>query len=218
MADPMTEFVERGPMPVDRLEIGVGPGHLHIILRGAIEGAVTAEAEIGAGRGDQRLGLGQDQALGYRRRGRNQFAGKVLALIGAEHGETLEERNRTGFVTIALRPLAFLVGDEAIGIDDGGAAFALAHVAAKAQGLAKREPALAGEPSLDDGPPKNEDIDAGVATPRGRVLRHGERRFGRRRPPRLDPRHAAGFQLGDDLVGDFGIEARPVVAGASASG
>jgi hypothetical protein len=35
---------------------------------------------------------------------------------------------------------------------------AFAHVTAKAQGLAKREPALAGEPSLDDGTPKNEDI------------------------------------------------------------
>ena len=71
---------------------------------------------------------------------------KVLALIGVEHGKSLEERNRTGFVTIALRPLAFLVGDKAVGIDDGSAVFAFADAAAKAQGLAKREPSLAGKP------------------------------------------------------------------------
>ena len=130
----------------------------------------------------------------------------------------LEKRNRTGFVAVALRPLAFPAGDEAIGIDDGRAVFAFAHVAAKTQGLAKREPPLSGEPSLDDGTPKDEDIDAGVAALRRRVLRHVERRFGRRRPPGLDPRHAAGFQFGDDLAGDFGIEVRPVMTGTSASG
>jgi len=71
-------------MPIDRLEIGVGPRHLHVILRRAVEGAVAADVEIGAGRGNQRLGLGEDQTLGYRRRGSDQFAGKVLALIGVE--------------------------------------------------------------------------------------------------------------------------------------
>ena len=133
----MTELMECRPVPVDRLEIGVRPGHLHVILRGAVEGPVAADAKIGAGRGDQRFGLGEDQTLGHRRRGGHQFAGKVLALIGVEHGESLEERNRPGFVAVVLRPLAFLVGDEAVGVDDGGAVFAFAHVAAKAQGLAK---------------------------------------------------------------------------------
>jgi hypothetical protein len=33
------------------------------------------------------------------------------------------------------------------------------------------------------------------------------------RPPRLNPRHAAGFQLSNSLVGDFIIEIRPVLAG-----
>src|SRR5258708_34951402 len=42
--------------------------------------------------------------------------------------------------------------------------------------------------------------------------RHGERCLRRGRAPGLDPGHAAGFQLGDDLAGDFVIEARPVVA------
>ena len=52
----------------------------------------------------------------------------------------------------------------------------------------------------------------------GGVLWHGERRFRRRRAPRLDPGHAAGLQFADDLGGDFVVEARPVRAGTGASG
>ena len=40
-------------------------------------------------------------------------------------------------------------------------------------------------------------------------------RVRRRRAPGLDPRHAPDLQLGDDLVGDLGIEVGPVVPGAS---
>src|SRR3546814_3851094 len=79
-------------------------------------------------------------------------------------------------------------------------------------------PALAGEATLDDGAPEDQDVDPGVA-PLGRgILRHGERRLGFRGAPRLYPGNAAGLQLGDDLVGDFLIEARPVVTGTGASG
>ena len=38
-----------------------------------------------------------------------------------------------------------------------------------------------------------------------------ERRLRRRGAPRLHPGHTAGLQLGDDLVGDFVIKARPVL-------
>ena len=68
MADPVTELVQGRPVPVDRLEIGVGPRHLDEIVGRAVEGAVAADAEVGAGRGDQRLGVGQDKPLGNRRR------------------------------------------------------------------------------------------------------------------------------------------------------
>src|SRR3546814_14053773 len=73
-------------------------------------------------------------------------------------------------------------------------------------------PALAGEATLDDGAPEDQDVDPGVA-PLGRgILRHGERRLGFRGAPRLYPGNAAGLQLGDDLVGDFllGSEERRV--------
>ena len=48
---------------------------------------------------------------------------------------------------------------------------------------------------------------------RGGVARHRERRLDRCRSPRLHPWDTAGLQLGDDLVGDFGVKARAVVAG-----
>ena len=68
---------------------------------------------------------------------------------------------------------------------------------------------------LDDGTPQDQHIDPGIAALRRGIVRHGERRLGRRRPPGLHPGDAAGLQLGDDLVGDFVVKARPVVAGAS---
>jgi hypothetical protein len=84
---------------------------------------------------------------------------------------------------------------------------ALADIAAEAERLAEGEPTLDAEAALDHRAPEDEHI-----------LRHRERRFRRHSPPRLNPRHAAGLQLCDDLVGDFLIEARPVPTGASASG
>ena len=133
MSDPVTELVQGRPVPVDRLEIGVGPRHLDVVVGRAVEGAVAADAEIGAGRADQGLGLGQDQALGHGRRRGDQPVGKVLALIRVEHREPLEERDGARLVAVAFGPPAFVLRREAIGIDDGRAVLALADVAAEAQ-------------------------------------------------------------------------------------
>ncbi len=64
--------------------------------------------------------------------------GQVLALVGVEHGEALEERDRAGLVAVALGPPAFVVGHEAVGIDDGRAVLALADIAAEAQAPGER--------------------------------------------------------------------------------
>ena len=64
---------------------------------------------------------------------------------------------------------------------------------------------------LDHGAPEDEHVDARILPARGGVLRHGERRLRRGRPPRLDPGQPAGLQLADDLAGDFVIEARPAM-------
>ena len=44
----VTELVERRAVPVDRLEIGLRRRDLHIVVRGHVEGAAAADAEIDA--------------------------------------------------------------------------------------------------------------------------------------------------------------------------
>ena len=44
----MTELVQRRAVPVDRLEIGLRRRDLHIVLRGHVEGAAAADAEVDA--------------------------------------------------------------------------------------------------------------------------------------------------------------------------
>src|ERR1700681_1698798 len=126
-----------------------------------------------------------------------QRLGQVLALVGVEHRESLEERNCIGLVSVALGSPTFLVWREAIGIDDGGALLALADVSAQAKRLAESEPALGAEAAVDHRAPENEHIDARVAALGRRVLWHGERSFRRSGPPGLNPGHTAGLQLGD---------------------
>jgi hypothetical protein len=70
--------------------------------------------------------LGQDQPLGHRRRGGDQSVGRVLTLIGVEDRESFEERDRSGLVAVAFRSLAFIIRNEAVGIDNGGAVLAFA--------------------------------------------------------------------------------------------
>ena len=57
MAAPMTELMHGRPVPIDRLEIGLGARHLDEIVVRAVEGALAADAEVGAGSSDQRLGV-----------------------------------------------------------------------------------------------------------------------------------------------------------------
>jgi hypothetical protein len=103
-------------------------------------------------------------------------------------------------------------------IDDGGVVLALADVAAEPQRLAERHPILGAEAVLDHRTPEDQYVDSRILAAGRRILRHGERRLRCYGPPRLNPGHTAGLQLGDDLVGDFLMEARPVSTGASASG
>ena len=136
-------------MPVDRLEIGLRRRDLHIVVRGHVEGPAAADAEIDAGRFDQRLDLGLDQP-GFRRRcGDHEILRQIFALRQVEDSEALEERDRLRFLAGLSRPFLLVVGNEAVGIDDGGAVLALADVAAETEGLAKGEPALDREAVLD---------------------------------------------------------------------
>jgi hypothetical protein len=134
------------------------------------------------------------------------------------------ERLSLGLVTVTKpappshSPANGRMKSEAVSVDDGGATLALAHVAAKRQGLAKGEPTLTGKPCSMTAPQRIRTLTSAVLPCGSRVFRHRNRNLRCRRSPRLNPWDAAGLKLGDDLIGDFLIEARPILAGASASG
>ena len=71
----MSELVEGGSAPVDRLEIFLGPRQLDVIVRRSIECLVAAEAQVGPAGADQRLDLGHDQPFRDRRRNSDQVTG-----------------------------------------------------------------------------------------------------------------------------------------------
>ena len=135
-------------------------------------------------------------------------------MVGVEESETLEERDRARLFPGLRGMLALTLGNEAIGIDDGGSPLSLPDMAAEPERLTKGQPALAGEAVFNDGAPQNQHVNSRVAALRRSIARHGERRLDRRRPPWLHPWDAAGLQFGDDLVGDFGVKARPILTGA----
>jgi hypothetical protein len=133
----MAELMQGRAMPVDRLEIRLRRRHLNGVVRRHVEGAIAADAEVDTRRLDQRLDARLDQAGLRRRRRDGKAVGQILALRDVEHGEALQERNRLRFLGGLLRALLFVVGDEAVGVDDGGAALALADMAAEGQRLAE---------------------------------------------------------------------------------
>jgi len=119
-----------GPVKVYRLEESRRWRDLDVVRARDIEGAVTADAEIGAGRADQRLGLRQDEVVVHGRRRRRNVGRKILALVGVEDREGFEERDGFGFVAGFRGAGAFAVGNEAVGIDGDGAFLALADMGA----------------------------------------------------------------------------------------
>ena len=214
----MAEFMQRGPVPVDRLEVGLRRRHADEVAERVVVGALPADAEVGAGGTDQRLDPRLDERGIRRRRRRRQLGRQAVALLDIEHGEALEEVDRAGVLARLLRALALLAGDEAVGVDDRRAALALAHIAAERERLAEGEPALAGVAALDDGTPEDQHVDAGIA-PAGRgVLRQGQRRGHAGCSPRLHPWQATGLEFSDDPVGNFGVEVRAVTRGSAARG
>jgi hypothetical protein len=167
----MNQFMQHRAMPVDRLEVARRRRHLDKILARHIKGTVAADANVGAGRADQRLGLRQDEVFARRHRRRRQIFRQILALVGVEHREALQKRDRFGLVACFFVARALAPGNEAIGKDDRRAFFALLDVRADLEGLAKCEPALGGEAALGDRGPQNENIDPRVSAAGGSVFR-----------------------------------------------
>jgi hypothetical protein len=147
----MSELMKCGPVPIDRFEIGIRRRHLHEIARRGVVGARTADAEIRAGGGNQRLGSGLNPAW-WRRDDRGSDAlGQAIALVRVEDGKALEKRDGARLFTSLRGAPTFVVRGEAIGIDDGRSPLALPDMAAESERLAKSEPALSGKAVLDNG-------------------------------------------------------------------
>ena len=206
----MGEFMESCAVPVDRLVIGLQRRRLHEVVDDVVEGAFAADTEVRAGRGNQRLRLRLDQTWSGRRRNGHDLFRQAIALVGVEDGEAFEERDCAGHLARFLGAPSLALRCKPVRVDDCGAMFAFADVAAETEGLAERKPALTGEAALDNRSPQDQHIDPRVAPGCGGVLRHGERRLRHIRSPRLNPGDTAGLKFGDDLVGDFLVEAGAV--------
>src|SRR6267154_2365343 len=89
----MTELMERGPVPIDRLEIGSRRRHLHEIARRVIVGVSAADAEIRARGGNQCLGAWLNLTWWRRDNRRRTLLGQAIALVGVEDGNALEKRD-----------------------------------------------------------------------------------------------------------------------------
>ena len=199
----MAQLVQRGAVPVDRLVIGLRRWDLHIVERRDVECPAAAYAEVDPGRADQRFDPGLHQTLGRGRRLDGEVFGQAVALGGVEDRESLEEGYSLGVFAGLARPALLVLGREAVGIDDGGAALALADIASERESLPECQPVLGRKAVLDDGAPEDQNIDAGISPAGGGVARHGECGLGVCGAPGLDPGHATGLQLGYDPVGDF---------------
>ena len=137
-----------------------------------------------------------------------------LSLFRAADRKSLQKWDSLRFVTVFVRTTFLVLRHETIGVNNRGAAFALANVASERERLTEGEPALPCKPAFDYGSPEDQDVDSAVLSISRRVFRHRELRLRRGCSPGLDLGHTAGLKLGDDLIGDFVIEARPILAGA----
>jgi len=203
----MGQFVQAGPVIVDLLEKGGLRRHLQEIMGRHIESLVAADTEIDAARRDHGLGHWHDLAFGQRRGIGGEAGAKPFALRDVEHGEALEERDRLGVAALALDARFLAFGNEAVGIDHGRAMLALAHRAARLDGLFEGQPALRRPALFDHRAPQDQDIDAAVIA-RGQGVAREAGAGATTAAPRLDPRDAARLQLGDDAAGHLVIEVR----------
>src|ERR1700722_9772624 len=126
MAGRMTEFMQRGAVPIDRLEKGLRWRNLDIVFDQRVEGAISANTKRDARGLDQSFDPRLDQARWRRWRGGGDLLGERLALICVKYGKALEEWNRLRFVTgLGGAPLR-VFRYETVRIDHGGAALTFA--------------------------------------------------------------------------------------------
>jgi len=206
----MAQFVKSRAMPVDRLMEIVGPWHRDIVMPRAVISGRATDAKIGARRGNQFLGVRQDQAIRDGRRWETDMFGQVVTLVDREHREMLEERNpATGCGAFGIRSATFAAGHKAAGVDDTDTAFAATHRAPQGRSLPERQEGMAREASGDDGMPEGKHIDATVSTGTDSIC------AACRCPalavsPGLNPWDAPSLEISDDPVGDLLVKIDPL--------
>jgi hypothetical protein len=139
----MTEFMKSRAIPVDWFKIARWWRHAHAVVSDVVESLISADTEIRAGGRDQGCGLRQDLSGFGRWDHRPVAVGQTLALVEIKHGEALEERDRAWGAAFFGGLASFVARREAMGIDDGGAAGALADIAAQFERLAEGQEGVA---------------------------------------------------------------------------
>ena len=139
----------------------------------------------------------------------------AVDLAGMEQGEGAQQRNAPHRVFVVLR-LGVVAQLQPLEEIPGRAALALADLPAPVFGLLVGRPARIAAAESQDGHAERQHVDAAIALTGRRVARH-RRAAGLVGVPRPAPGRRAGFQRGDDPVGDFlVVVARRAVALAAA--
>lgn len=95
MASPMTQLMEPGSIPVDRLELRLLRWNLNEVMTRRIESYATANADIGAGHRNDRVDMRQDLDAARKRR-RICIDQETVAPFRMKDSEALEKANAAG--------------------------------------------------------------------------------------------------------------------------
>ncbi|MET4386696.1 hypothetical protein ABIB73_002441 [Bradyrhizobium sp. F1.4.3] len=125
----MRQLVQGRSMPIDRFEIGLRWGHLHIIFRRHIKGAIATYAEVDSGRLDQSIDRRLNHAGWRWWRSGYDVRSQPVALIEIENGEALQKWNSLCLLAGLVYAALFVDRHKAVGVNDGRAALTLADVA-----------------------------------------------------------------------------------------
>ena len=145
MAGPVAKLVKAGAVIVDLLEESGLRRNPDESRRSADRRRVAADAEIRAVAAIRASARGTISHSGSGLRPGREPLGQAVALRDVKDGEALEERDGLGLVAVLLARSCSAFRDEAVGIADRGAAFALADMAAHVEGLPKGQPILRGD-------------------------------------------------------------------------
>jgi hypothetical protein len=133
----MPEFVQLGPVPVDRLEIHLLRRNLDEVVARRIERHLPPNSNVGPGRRNDRLNLRQDFCFS-RKRCCIRIGRQPFTLFDMEDGEALQKADAAGVFAGGARLLLLGLGNKRVGVDNHRPLLALAHIAAKSERLFER--------------------------------------------------------------------------------